>query len=329
MAAVHQRGALGHREADAGARCAVGVGGGAIVAVEDALPVGHGNHRTEAVHGEDHLGIGLGGADGDGGAEDGVFAGVVNVLRQQHDHQLAVAAEDQVFVVQIDDDLHAGQPVAEAGHNLFDQRATPTGVAWMVTSPASRRAVVSRRVVSSLNTPVCSSISATSSAWPAERWPISPRPVRGGADGCQRRLVGVGQAVQNRGAQLLGAALGLQVALVGEGTVAVEGNGNQRGDGVVGQRAGVAAHHQAADGHRAQPQNAAAQSGVEVVVGGFEIVDILRQFLRVRLPDSRPGRSRAGRRRRPPPPRARKSRAPARPTAAPAPCADSSAACAG
>ena len=48
---------------------------------------------AEAVHGEDDFSLRVHGADGDGGAEDGVLAGVVDVLREQHDHQLAVAAE--------------------------------------------------------------------------------------------------------------------------------------------------------------------------------------------------------------------------------------------
>ena len=62
------------------------------------------------------------GANGDGAAEDRVLAGVVDVLRQQHDHQLAVALENQALVGNIKFHFHAGQAVAEAGHNLFNQR---------------------------------------------------------------------------------------------------------------------------------------------------------------------------------------------------------------
>ena len=94
------------------------------------------------------------------------------------------------------------------------------------------------------------------------------------------------QAVQHRGAKLLGAAFGLDAAFVGEGPVAVEGDGNQRGDSVVGERAGLAPHHQAAHRHRPQSHNPAHHPGREVVVRGFKVVDVLRQFQRVQAPDS-------------------------------------------
>ena len=76
--------ALGDGKTDAGSGCAVGRGGGAVVAIEDAFAVGHGNDRTEAVHRKDHFGFGLQSANGDGGAEDRILAGVIDVLREQH-----------------------------------------------------------------------------------------------------------------------------------------------------------------------------------------------------------------------------------------------------
>src|ERR1017187_1041081 len=69
IATVNQRGPLGNREADACAGGPIGVGGGTIVSVEDALAVREGNDRAEAVHREDQLLAGLNGADGDGGAK--------------------------------------------------------------------------------------------------------------------------------------------------------------------------------------------------------------------------------------------------------------------
>ena len=107
---------------------------------------------------------------------------------------------------------------------------------------------------------------------------------RGRANGGQRRLVGVGERVQDRRAQLLGTPFGLDAALVGEGPVTVEGDGDQRGDGVVGQRAGFAAHHQRAHRHRPQADNTPPQAGDRIVVRAAEVVDVLRQLARVDVP---------------------------------------------
>ena len=57
----------------------------------------------------------------------GVLACVVNVLGQQHHHQLPIATQHQILVLELDGDLHARQPILEAGHHFFDQRPTPTG----------------------------------------------------------------------------------------------------------------------------------------------------------------------------------------------------------
>src|ERR1700757_4510282 len=60
---------------------------------------------------------------------------------------------------------------------------------------------------------------------------------RSGANGGERCLVLMGQRVEYRGAKLLGLTLRLDAAFVSEGAIAVEGDGNQRCDGIVGERA--------------------------------------------------------------------------------------------
>ena len=42
--------------------------------------------------------------------------------------------------------------------------------------------------------------------------------------------------------------------------------------------------HQAADGHGSKAHHAAADAGFRIVIRGFEVVDVLRQFLRVFVP---------------------------------------------
>ena len=142
----------------------------------------------------------------------------------------------RLVVRNFDGHLHAGQPVFEAGDDFFDQRA-PRRPARHERRPRRHRgAPWSAGAWSGRSSRLaCSSISATSSACAGERWPISPSPVEAARMAVKRRLVGVRQAVEHRGAQLLGAALGLDAALVGEGAIAVEGDRDQRRDGVVGQ----------------------------------------------------------------------------------------------
>src|ERR1019366_8061359 len=73
IAAVNQRHSLGHRKADPGTGCAAGVGGGTIVAVEDAFAVCHGNYRAKTVHGKDDFSLGMLSADSDSRPKNGVL----------------------------------------------------------------------------------------------------------------------------------------------------------------------------------------------------------------------------------------------------------------
>ena len=113
--------ALGDGKSDPGAGGAVGVGGGTIVAVEDALAVSDGDYRSKTVNREDDLGVGPRRPNGDGGAKDRVLSGVVDVLRKQHDHQLAVAVEHQAVIRDFDSHFHACQPVTEACYDFLNQ----------------------------------------------------------------------------------------------------------------------------------------------------------------------------------------------------------------
>ena len=55
------------------------------------------------------------------GAEDGVFAGIVNVLREQHDHQLPVATKHQILFRKVDGQFHVRQSIFKAGQHLFNE----------------------------------------------------------------------------------------------------------------------------------------------------------------------------------------------------------------
>jgi hypothetical protein len=114
--------------------------------------------------------------NGDGGAEDRVLARVVNVLRQQHDHQLAVAAEHQVLVFSsIATFMLASRSFRLATTSSISVPRHRRGMNRDLAGIQARRGQQARGQLASR--PVCSSISATSSACPGERWPISPRPV--------------------------------------------------------------------------------------------------------------------------------------------------------
>ena len=110
---------------------------------------------------------------------------------------------------------------------------------------------------------------------------------RSSANRRERSFIGMSKAVENRGAQLLGTPLGLNAAFVGKGAIPVEGDGDKRSDGVVGQRAGFAANDKAADRHRSQPNHPAPNPTLRIVVRGFKVVDVLRHLLRVHAPESR------------------------------------------
>ncbi len=43
---------------------------------------------------------------------------------------------------------------------------------------------------------------------------------------------------------------------------------------------------QTADGNGAEPNNATADAGFRIVVGGFEVIDVLREFLRIDVPEA-------------------------------------------
>jgi hypothetical protein len=242
VAAVNQRHSLGHGEPDAGARRAIGVGGRAIIPVEDALAVCHGNYRTVTVHGKNHF------------RWPGSTRMVMVVPKIEYLHALSMycvssiiincrSQQDQFLILQ-DRPRPSCWPAGLSGwSHLFNQRADVDlgGVEWRL-SPASRRAVVSRRVVRSLSRLVCSLIRATSSDCPSGQLAHLAQPGAGGANGGQRRFVGVRQAIKNRGAQAARCGARSQCGSRWRSPIAVEGDGDQRGDGIVGQRAGVAAH---------------------------------------------------------------------------------------
>ena len=206
--------------------------------------------------------FGLHGANGDGGAVDRVLACVVDVLRKQHGHQAAIAAEDQR--------LSSGRSIAtfiEASRSLRPATtssigaATPTGNACTVTSSGieprggqqARGQVVQQvGLLIDERRPV---------RLAGESLPISERPVDGGANRSQGRLVRREQGGRARWSEAARSALGFDAAFVGEGAIAVEGDGNQRGNGIVGQRTGVSAQHEAADGHGAKANDTAADPG--------------------------------------------------------------------
>ena len=213
-----------------------------------------------------------------------VLARVVNVLGQQHHYQLPVAAQHQVFVFDLHGDLHAGQAVFEAAHDLFDERSRihALHVNGNFAGIQPRRGEQARGQVAQQTGLLVDQ--RYQLGLPRRKMAHLAQACRCRANRCQRSLVGVRQAVEHRGAQLFGAPLGLDPALVGKGAIAVEGDGNQRCNGIVDQRAGVAAHHQAADGHRSQAHHAPSNPARRIVIRGFEIVDVLRHLLGIDVP---------------------------------------------
>src|SRR5512146_1404074 len=94
------------------------------------------------------------------------------------------------------------------------------------------------------------------------------------------------KAVEYSGAQLLGAAFGLNAALVCEGAIAIECNCDQRSNGIVRQWAGVAADDKRADRDRAKANDSAPDAGFRIIVGALKVIDVLRKLLWILAPDA-------------------------------------------
>src|ERR1017187_8557262 len=88
--------ALGHREANSGARHPVRGRRRPVVAIEDPLVVGGWDLRAKAVHREYDLGRVLGGLNGNLGAGHPILRRIVDVLGQQNYQKVAVAADRQI-----------------------------------------------------------------------------------------------------------------------------------------------------------------------------------------------------------------------------------------